>query len=196
MYREKGQTLIEVIVAATVGILVVTALTFATIFSLRNANFAKSSALATKLTQEGIEKVRAGRDRDNAVTISGGSSDCITLDSCTNTPTTCNVTSWKGDSGTSAGSIWNYQIYTGCGSGGDCYFNVDSGGALNPLTTSSSFPTSGAEDVYSDNKFLRAVIVSDDSSSCTVQKKVTVVVKWNDATGDHFSKLTTILRKL
>lgn len=60
----KGQSLIEVIIATTVGILVVTALTFATIFSLRNANFAKNSAQATKLAQEGIEKVRTLRDRD------------------------------------------------------------------------------------------------------------------------------------
>lgn len=64
MQSNKGSSLIEVIIAATVGILVITALTFATIFSLRNANFAKNSAQATKLAQEGIEKVRSIRDRD------------------------------------------------------------------------------------------------------------------------------------
>ncbi|MDP3758420.1 MAG: prepilin-type N-terminal cleavage/methylation domain-containing protein, partial [Candidatus Daviesbacteria bacterium] len=64
MRNDKGQSLIEVIVAATVGILVVSALTFTTIFSLRNANLAKNSAQATKLAQEGIEKVRSIRDRD------------------------------------------------------------------------------------------------------------------------------------
>ena len=73
MRREKGQSLIEVMIAVTVGILVVTALTFATIFSLRNANFAKSSAQATKLAQEGIEKVRTLRDRDGAVNYPGAS---------------------------------------------------------------------------------------------------------------------------
>jgi|Napbiome12C3dose_1001474.scaffolds.fasta_scaffold00001_162 Tfp pilus assembly protein PilV len=61
---EAGQSLIEVMVAVTVGILVVSALTFATIFSLRNAGFAKASAQATKLAQEGIEKIRSIRDRD------------------------------------------------------------------------------------------------------------------------------------
>lgn len=61
---EKGQSLIEVIVTVTVGVLVVSALTFAIIFSLRNANFAKNQAQATKLAQEGLEKVRTLRDRD------------------------------------------------------------------------------------------------------------------------------------
>ncbi len=67
MESEKGQSLVEVIVAVTVGILVVTALTFATIFSLRNANFSKNAVLATKLAQEGLEKVRTLRDRDGDV---------------------------------------------------------------------------------------------------------------------------------
>lgn len=70
----RGNSLIEVVIAATVGILVVTALTFATIFSLRNATFAKSSAQATKLAQEGIEKVRTLRDRDGVVYYSGSPS--------------------------------------------------------------------------------------------------------------------------
>ncbi len=67
--NETGQTLLEVIVAATVGILVVSALTFAVIFSLRNASFAKNQAQATKLAQEGIEKVRSISDRDEAGTV-------------------------------------------------------------------------------------------------------------------------------
>lgn len=65
-----GQSLIEVIVAVTVGILIVSALVFATIFSLRNASFASNSAQATKLAQEGIEKLRTLRDRDGSVSYS------------------------------------------------------------------------------------------------------------------------------
>lgn len=68
--QSRGSSLIEVIIAATVGILVVTALTFATIFSLRNANFAKNSSQATKLAQEGLESVRSIRDRDEEGKIS------------------------------------------------------------------------------------------------------------------------------
>lgn len=65
--NSKGQTLVEVIVASFVGILVVAALTFAVIFSLRNANLAKNQSQATKLAQEGIERVRGLRDRNGAV---------------------------------------------------------------------------------------------------------------------------------
>ena len=70
----RGQSLAEVIVASAVGILVVSALVFAIIFSLRNANFSKNQAQATKLAQEGMEKVRSIRDRDGVVifTHSGG----------------------------------------------------------------------------------------------------------------------------
>ncbi len=63
----KGQTLLEVIVASAVGVLVVSALTFAVIFSLRNANLAKNQAQATKLAQAGIERMRGLRDRNGAV---------------------------------------------------------------------------------------------------------------------------------
>lgn len=65
--NQSGQSLLEVVTASAVGILVVSALTYATIFSLRNATFAKNSAQATKLAQEGIERVRTLRDRDGQV---------------------------------------------------------------------------------------------------------------------------------
>lgn len=65
--NSNGNSLVEVLVATTVGILVVSALTYATIFSIRNASFAKNSVQATKLAQEGIEKVRTLRDRNGIV---------------------------------------------------------------------------------------------------------------------------------
>lgn len=67
MRSEKGQSLVEVIVAIVVSILVIQALVVVTILSIRNANFSKNSAQATKLAQDGIEKVRILRDRDGAV---------------------------------------------------------------------------------------------------------------------------------
>lgn len=98
---QTGQSLIEVIVAATVGILVLTALTFATLFSLRNANFSKTSAQATKLAQEGIEMVRTLRDRDGSV--------IFTADSTT--------TSKFSD-------LWGIQMSNSCT---PCYFSLTSG---------------------------------------------------------------------
>lgn len=179
---EQGQSLIEVIVAAAVGILVVTALTFATIFSLRNASFAKNSAQATKLAQEGIERVRAGRDRN----------ECITG--------LTNVNSWNGNSSDTScvgtGSIWTYQINSACSNqlNPNCYFNIADTGVLNYFINGSSFPVNGSQLIPPN--FKRVVILSDDSTSYTTQKKVTVIVTWTDFAGDHESKLTTILRKL
>lgn len=182
MRHEKGQSLIEVIVAATVGILVVSALTFATIFSLRNANFAKTSSQATKLAQEGIERVRTGRDRNALMTgdfqISGN-----------------NITSWNGDA-SGNGAIWSYQINGNCGNTAAtpptyCYFNIDASGGLQYLTAAPSIP-SLAEPI---GQFKRSVILSDDSNYAT-QKKVTVVVTWTDFAGSHESRLVTILRRL
>lgn len=184
MDNEAGQSLIEVIVAIAVGTLVVSALTFATIFSLRNANFSKTSAQATKLAQEGIERVRAGRDRNQ----------CLTLPP--------DVNSWKGDnSSCPGGSIWDYQI-SGNGlcddpSLGKCYFNVGLGGILTNIGFASAlFPASLAEGIPTANPvFRRAVLLSDDSTYAT-QKTVTVIVRWSDFAGEHESKLTTILRKI
>lgn len=187
-----GQTLIEVVVATAVGIFVVTALTFATIFSLRNANFAKNSAQATKRAQEGIERVRIGRDRNQC--INGG----------------LGINSWNGGNNSCSvgGSIWGYQI-TGSSSncenttvpGSKCYFNIDSGGVLTYISSSTTFPTSFAERIPTAIAiFYRVIILSDDSSGVpppyTFEKKATAVVQWKDATGTHESRLTTVLRKL
>lgn len=67
MYSEKGQTLMELVVVVGVSAIVVGALVFATVASLRNASFSKNQAQATKLAQEGIERVRAGRDRNSTI---------------------------------------------------------------------------------------------------------------------------------
>ncbi|MBI2019144.1 hypothetical protein HYS95_00555 [Candidatus Daviesbacteria bacterium] len=155
--RNKGGSLIEVTIATTVGILVVSALTFATIFSLRNANFAKSSAQATKLAQDGIERVRTLRDRNGAVNYTGspGASEFDAL----------------------------WSVSFSCPS--NCYFYFDALGKLSGGTASNF------EVIAPD--FKRQFKIEDSGSE---QKKITVIVRWTDQTGDHDSKLTTILRKL
>lgn len=181
---QKGQTLIELVVVIVMVVLVVTALTIATITSLRNSNFAKNQAQATKIAQEGIERVRTGRNQNKR--IYGGRG------------VLGDVNSWNGDSSGNM-ALWDFQI-NGTGRCGDdslsppvyCYFKVDTNGTLTYLTNGSTFPTSQAEAV---DLFSRVVILSDDASSES-QKKVTVVVKWKDISGDHESRLTTVLRKI
>lgn len=175
--NQLGQSLMEVIIAMAVGILVVVALVFATIFSLRNAAFAKTSAQATKLAQEGIEKMKAIRDRNTQIRGS------FTINSA-------QVTHWQDT------DLWNNRIDGNCGNNSlipptYCYFKINSSGELEHLTAAASIPST-AESI---GQFQRVVILSDDADYQT-QKKVSVIVKWTDFAGSHESKLTTILRKL
>src|SRR3989344_823335 len=202
MLNANGQSLLEVTVAVAIGTLVVAALTFATIFSLRNANFAKNSAQATKLAHEGIERVRSSRDRNQCI-------EGLT-----------NVNSWNGSTDCSAvsgsGSIWTYPISGDCDKpdlpqAGFCYFKVNSTtGQLTNIgfsfTPTSSVPLPAqAEGIPTTNPvFKRVILLSDDlnhdknftNDDYQNQKEVTVIVTWNDFAGTHESRLTTILRKL
>lgn len=68
---EAGQTLVEVLVAIAVVVIVLGAFAIATIVSIRNAQFSQNQAQATKLTQEGIDKIKLGRSKDVNVFYSG-----------------------------------------------------------------------------------------------------------------------------
>lgn len=172
---QKGQTLIELIVVMSVSVIVVGALVFATIASLRNSQFSKYQVQATKLAQEGIEKVRSARDRNGNVT---GSNGDITYYWSSIDPAKPNDR-----------LIWDFQFYASCLS---CYFKID--------TDSGTLIYEGTDLLYSLAEmippFKRVVILSDDSATFDSQKTVTVIVKWTDFSGDHESRLTTILGKL
>lgn len=182
--NQRGQTLMELIVVISVSIIIIGALVFATISSLRNAQFSKNQAQATKLAQEGIEKVRSARDRGSLI---GGTFKISNEDI---------ITSWQ-DS-----KLWSNRIDGNCGNTMAtpptfCYFKFNSSGDFLHLTAASDIP-SGAEDPLNDGKFKRVVILSDESTNnlYQVQKKVTVIVRWTDFSGPHESRLTTILRKI
>ncbi len=193
MRSERGQTLLELVVVIAVSVMVVGALVFATISSLRNAQFAKNQAQATKLAQEGIERVRTGRDRNRNISILGVTS----------------VDSWSG-----ANPIWGYPISSGsnpCESAivdpvtsasvlRKCYFKVDSAGVLiNIGFAQQDFPKETAEAIPplpDPPIFKRAITLSDDATTYATQKTVTAIVTWTDFSGSHESRLTTILRKI
>lgn len=167
----------ELVVVIAVAVIVISALTFATIGSLRNAQFAKNQAQATKLAQEGLERVRTGRDRNADILPAGALGS---------------VVSWNGN-GSADSAIWDYQINVNCIP--DCYFKVTDQSVLNYLIASSAFP-GGAEAIPPPPAtaiFHRVIILSDDATYET-QKKVTSIVRWTDFSGEHESKLTTILR--
>lgn len=59
---KNGQSLLEAIAALAVAMLVILALVWVTIVSIRNADFAKKQSQAAKYAQEGMENMRALRD--------------------------------------------------------------------------------------------------------------------------------------
>lgn len=56
--KEKGQTLIEVLVALATGVAVISAMAVTVITSLNNVEFTKNQNLATQYSREGIEIIR------------------------------------------------------------------------------------------------------------------------------------------
>lgn len=60
--QESGQSLVEVILAVAVAVIIIVALVGVTVMAIRNADFAKKKALATKYAQEWIEQARQLRD--------------------------------------------------------------------------------------------------------------------------------------
>lgn len=187
---QKGQSLMELVIVIAVMVIVIGALTFATIASLRNAQFAKNQAQATKYAQEGLEWARSGRDRNSLISIP---------------PTS--VVSWNGNGAVNT-SIWELRI-TGSNTGScdyepvspslptPCYLKFLSNGSLQNIAGfGTPFQKTNAEPIPHDAPiFYRALTLSDDSSFA-IQKTVTAIVTWTDFSGPHESRLTTILRKI
>lgn len=63
IFSESGQTLIEIVLALSVVVAVITGITFAITSSLTNATFTKNQNLATQYAQQGMEVVRRIRDK-------------------------------------------------------------------------------------------------------------------------------------
>lgn len=168
MFNDKGQTLMELLVVIAVSVIIIGALVFATISSLRNAQFSKNQAQATKLAQEGIEKLRSIRDRNSSITTS--------IRYPLSTPPR-NIDKFSD----------TYSVYLSrdhCnGTNGICYFRFLSG----VLTQEATKETIG--------NFSRQILLSDDANYQNI-KKASAVVTWSDFAGPHQSVLTTILRKL
>lgn len=167
--NQKGQTLLELVIVITVGAIIVVALTFATISTLRNAQFAKNQSQATKLAQEVLERVRTGRDRDSSI----GSS--FTLGGAP-------VTSWSDN------DMWR-SITATCSS--NAYFTVDNAGLLSYEACANVVPSS----ILAVNGFTSSIIIAD-SATFSSEKTVTAIVSWRDFSGEHESRQTTILRRL
>lgn len=62
--KERGQTLIEVLMVLSVATIMVVALIAAVLSSLKSSQFAQNQAKATKYSQDAIDKIKTARDRN------------------------------------------------------------------------------------------------------------------------------------
>ncbi len=80
---QKGQTLIEVLIAAAVVVMISVSLISASLISVKDSKFSQNQAVATDLSQKMIEEVRVERDKritanrwDLFNALAGGGSAC------------------------------------------------------------------------------------------------------------------------
>lgn len=186
--NDRGQNLLELVVALSVGVIVIGALAFATISSLRNTSLAKNKVQATKLAQEAVERVRSARDRNSVINFGylDGNNNPI-----------YNPIKWEDE------TLWASRIVgpSGlCGSTPDCYLKLESSNDLTWVSNSSSFPEGFGEGINTvdgnNYQFERVIILSDEPASYTYEKKIEVIVRWKEASGPTESRLTTILGRL
>lgn len=164
--NSKGQTLIEMIVVISVGVLVVGGLVFTTISSLRNANFAKNAVQVTKLAQEGLERVRSIRDQDG------------------NIGTFTYIRDGNQYTATKFSDLYQAPMYANCN---PCNFSLN-------LPQNGLIFNSPPEVKAGFTRKVQITDVSS-GQSWQSEKNITVIVSWTDPTGPHESKLTTILIK-
>lgn len=82
--RNRGQSLIEVIVALGIVVVLATALITSGLITQRSSRAAKNSAQAARLAEENAEQIRVFRDRKGFSALPGGT--CFVLDATSSDP--------------------------------------------------------------------------------------------------------------
>jgi hypothetical protein len=149
--------------------IVVGALAVVSINSLKNTQFSKNQALATKFAQDNLERVRTIKNANYGV--------------CGQGESTNNCSTWN--------DIWPTQYGSG-GTCNGCKFVIQDSctvrtGEVRPFCL-----------VYNQTRadlgdgFTSQITIEDEAAS---QKKVTSKVYWTDSSGEHSSDLITIFSK-
>lgn len=171
----RGQSLMELVVGVGLIAAIITALAITTTYSLRNTQFSKNQALATKFAQENMEKVRFIKSANYGVCIEGVS--------------TCNY--WE--------EIWDMDFGTAqnCSSLGCTYVPI--GTCIVTGNVNKPYCLSYSEDPVSldaNNIFTGYIIMEDETGDPDTQQRVTSRVFWTDTTGQHSSDLVTVFSKI
>lgn len=162
-----GQSLMELVVGISLITVVVGAVAVITTYGLRNSQFSKNQAQATKLAQQNLELVR---------TIKSSNYGVCTLDQ---PPTACS--SWEDIWPPNAG-VGSYTILKGC--------------TVNqvPKDYCLQYKTPTAVWNLDTPGFTGEIIIADEAT--VNQKRVTSRVYWTDTTGVHSSDLVTVLSQI
>lgn len=134
---------------------------------LKNSQFSKNQIRATKLAQDGIDKVRIIRDRDYTVCGSVGN------------PT---VEEWSG--------LW---VSGGCPVNDSCIYSIKEGAVT--CGTQTPFWLKLDSNQETIDIFKRKITIKDEADDPANRKRVIVEVSWDDFSGSHNSQLVTILTK-
>lgn len=174
--NNKGQSLIELLVALGLLTVVITILSIATITGLQNSQYSKNQAQATKLSQEGLEKVRTVRDRNYTV---------------------C---------GPAGVTVWNsiYDVPMSCQAPASCSYVLATAATPPPpgcIATEfwlNNVNITQPEQIVAEGaSFSRIITIRDYGTPADItQKEITVTVSWTDLSGTHSSKIVTVLAKL
>lgn len=186
---KKGQTLIEVIIAIAIGTLIVTAILGLATRSNRNANFARASEQASKLSQQGLEIVRNVRDVGGDNSIISPPIDCV------------GCATWD--------DLYSNNLDDLASEFGREFKlipDTDASCSPTPVSWCLSGDTSTPETIIEDiQNFTRRIFIADtdgEASNCndTINydgaKQVTVLVQWTDPVGSHEAKVTSCINNI
>lgn len=156
----------EILVVLVAVTLMLGGMSVVVITSLKNAQFAKSQVQATKYAQQGMEKVKAIRDRNGTVTFSSMAPPCAP--NC-----------FFGDLKTI--SLPESPLY---------YFRIEGEGLVEKQDTFSREDLGSG--IYRQIIISDAPAIPPDLPDLN-QKLITVKVVWVDGSGSHESKLQTVV---
>jgi len=167
-FADKGQSLLEVTVLVGLALITVSGLVIVTVNGLKNSQYSQNQAQATKLAQEGMDEVKGIVQRNCAVSNGG------------------NYLWFNSQTGTGSDLVWNHNF-------GQTFqiVNYSTCDLVTPglvLGTHDITPTA-------TQIFTRDILIADDSSCASPSdcKLVTVTVNWTDFSGQHQSRLVTVL---
>jgi hypothetical protein len=199
--NNRGQTLLEIAVMMGVILIVVGGLTITVINGLKNSQFSQNQIQATKLAQEGLEKVKLISENNWQV--------------CNNTPVALQYWDdiWNNDHlfGTRTPVSDGYNVAC-TDPNSKCAFKLNppsygASVACNSIVAGANPPAAGSiwmtstlptsPEIIANTPFTRLIYIEDYYDSANhqeyTQKKVTSEVTWQDSSGAHASSLVTII---